>query len=58
MCRIRARYTKHGGETFDAPGEWLRWHEPGEQDHRDQKDAPYLKPSDEKKPEKLGGVRF
>jgi DNA helicase HerA-like ATPase len=58
MCRIRPRLTKHGGETFDAPQEWLKWHSDGEQSKRQQSDAPYLKPSSDKKPEKLGGVRF
>jgi DNA helicase HerA-like ATPase len=58
MCRIRPRLTRHGGETFDAPSEWLKWHSVGEQDKREMTDAPYLKPSSDKKPEKLGGVRF
>ena len=31
MCRIRPRLTKHGGETFDAPAEWMKWHSSGEQ---------------------------
>lgn len=58
MCRIRPRLTKHGGETFDAPGEWLKWHSPNETDKRDQDEAPYLKQSSEKETETLGGVRF
>lgn len=58
MCRIRPRITKHGGETFDAPGEWMKWHSAGETERREQDDAPYLKPSSEKEPETLGGVRF
>ncbi|MCA1612820.1 MAG: ATP-binding protein [Acidobacteria bacterium] len=29
MCRVRERLTRHGGETFDAPGEWARWHTEG-----------------------------
>ncbi len=58
MCRIRPRLTQHGGETFDAPGEWLKWHSEGEQAKRDHDDAPYLKKTDDKKPEKLGGVRI
>lgn len=58
MCRIRPRLTRHGGETFDAPSEWLKWHSVGEQDKRAMTDAPYLKPSSDKKPEKVGGVRI
>lgn len=58
MCRIRSRITKHGGETFDAPSEWMKWHSAGETGKREQDEAPYLKPSGDKKPEKLGGVRF
>ena len=27
MCRIRQRMTVHGGETFDAPAEWMNWFE-------------------------------
>lgn len=58
MCRIRSRLTKHGGETFDAPGEWLKWHSGGEQEKREMNDAPYLKPSSDKKPEKIGNIRI
>jgi DNA helicase HerA-like ATPase len=58
MCRIRPRLTKHGGETFDAPSEWLKWHSSGETSKREQDEAPYLKPSTDKEPETLGGVRF
>ncbi len=58
MCRIRPRITKHGGETFDAPAEWLRWHSSGESGKRDQDNAPYLKPTPEKKREKFGDVRI
>ena len=58
MCRIRQRLTQHGGETFDAPGEWLKWHSAGETGKREHDNAPYLKPTDGKKPEKIGGVRI
>jgi DNA helicase HerA-like ATPase len=58
MCRIRPRLTAHGGETFDAPGEWMKWHSAGEQSKREQADAPYLKQSSDKKPEKIGKVRI
>jgi len=58
MCRIRSRLTRHGGETFDAPDEWLKWHSSGEQDKRAQDNAPYLKPGSDKKPEKIGNIRI
>jgi uncharacterized protein len=58
MCRIRPRLTQHGGETFDAPGEWMKWHSSGEQSKRDHDNAPYLKPTNDKKPEKIGKIRI
>ncbi|HMS09811.1 MAG TPA: ATP-binding protein, partial [Pyrinomonadaceae bacterium] len=57
MCRIRPRLTAHGGETFDAPAQWLKWHNEGRA-KRDQDSAPYLKPDPDKKPEKLGSIRI
>jgi uncharacterized protein len=58
MCRIRPRLTQHGGETFDAPTEWMNWHSNDSQDKREQSDAPYLKPTSDKKPEKFGNIRI
>ncbi|CAN5474236.1 DUF87 domain-containing protein [soil metagenome] len=58
MCRIRQRLTAHGGETFDAPSEWMNWHSSDAQDKREQENAPYLKPTSDKKPEKIGGIRI
>ncbi len=58
MCRIRPRITKHGGETFDAPSEWMKWHSTSEMEKREQDEAPYLKPSSDKKPEKVGNIRI
>jgi hypothetical protein len=58
MCRIRARITEHGGETFDAPTEWMKYHSPESTDKREQDTAPYLKPSSDKKPEKIGNIRI
>lgn len=58
MCRIRKRLTVHGGETFDAPTEWMKWHSSDEQTRREQDDSPYLKPSSDKKPEKIGNIRI
>ncbi|MGB7068804.1 MAG: ATP-binding protein [Pyrinomonadaceae bacterium] len=56
MCRIRSRLTPHGGETFDAPSEWLQWHSAGERSKRERDGAPYLKPTSEKKREKVGNI--
>lgn len=58
MCRIRQRLTKHGGETFDAPDEWRRWHSPEESARRTMDEAPYVKPGSGKKPEKFGKIRI
>ena len=58
MCRIRSRLTAHGGETFDAPSEWANWHSTDSQDKREQENAPYLKPTSEKKTEKIGNIRI
>lgn len=58
MCRIRKRLTEHGGETFDAPSEWMKWHSSDSKDKRDQDNAPYLKQGSDKKPEKIGNIRI
>jgi DNA helicase HerA-like ATPase len=58
MCRIRQRLTAHGGETFDAPSEWMKWHSSDAQDKREQDNAPYLKQSSDKKQEKVGNIRI
>ncbi len=58
MCRIRKRLTEHGGETFDAPAEWLKWHSKGETEKRAIEDAVYMKESSDKKKEKVGDVRI
>ncbi|HWS87074.1 MAG TPA: ATP-binding protein [Pyrinomonadaceae bacterium] len=59
MCRVRERITKHGGETFDAPTEWARWHAPDSREHRDQ-DAAVLAapPAKPKKPERVRGFQI
>jgi DNA helicase HerA-like ATPase len=59
MCRIRERITKHGGETFDAPTEWARWHTPEEREHRDQDSAVLAAPpSKSKKVERIRGFQI
>lgn len=57
VCRIRPRITKHGGETFDAPGEWMNWHSSAQRSKREQDEAPYLKETSDKKSERIGGIR-
>lgn len=58
MCRIRGRLTRHGGETFDAPAEWAKWHSPDESEKRDEESAIYLKETKKKKTEKFGGIKI
>ncbi|MDQ3219687.1 MAG: ATP-binding protein, partial [Acidobacteriota bacterium] len=58
MCRIRPRLTAHGGVDLDAPSEWMNWHSSDSQDKREQENAPYLKPTSDKKPEKIGNIRI
>jgi DNA helicase HerA-like ATPase len=58
MCRVRERITRHGGETFDAPAEWAKWHTDAERTHRTQDNAVLSKPESTKKPEKVRGIRI
>ena len=58
MCRIRPRITRHGGETFDAPAEWARWHTGEERDKRTQDTAVLVKPASTRKVEKLRGIQI
>ena len=55
MCRIRSRLTAHGGETFDAPTEWQKWHSSGEQSKREMDNAIKMPPSSFKREEKVDG---
>lgn len=58
MCRIRSRLTKHGGETFDAPAEWAKWHSPEAASGREEESAVYMKESSKKPTEKIGGIKI
>ncbi len=58
MCRIRPRITAHGGETFDAPGEWMKWHSEGQKARRESDGAIFAKPEPKNKPEKIGNIRI
>jgi len=39
LARVRTRYTSHGGETKDAPAEWLKYLSPIEQEKREREVA-------------------
>ena len=58
MCRVRERITQHGGETFDAPDEWARWHSTSERLHREESEALVVKPTSAKKVEKIRGIQI
>ncbi|MBD0327352.1 MAG: ATP-binding protein, partial [Pyrinomonadaceae bacterium] len=58
MCRVRPRITRHGGETFDAPAEWAKWHTGDERDKRTQDNSVLVKPAATKKVEKLRGIQI
>ena len=54
MCRVRERLTRHGGETFDAPDEWARYHTKEARDRREQDAAILVSPARPKKTDKAG----
>ena len=59
MCRVRERITRHGGETFDAPSEWAKWHTKDEREHREQDSAVLASaPSKPKKVERVRGFQI
>jgi DNA helicase HerA-like ATPase len=58
MCRVRERITRHGGETFDAPAEWAKWHTAEEREKRTQDTAVLGKPGSGKKQEKVRGIQI
>lgn len=58
LCRVRERITRHGGETFDAPAEWAKYHSAPEREHRQQDNAVLVKPDAGKKTEKVRGIRI
>ncbi|MFY9223550.1 MAG: ATP-binding protein [Blastocatellia bacterium] len=55
MCRVRKRLTTHGGQTFDAPSEWLNWHSNTKQQAVQQERSSLLK-SGGKPREQIGGI--
>jgi hypothetical protein len=40
LCQVRARLTKHGGTTLNAPDEWQKHFHPHHQQARELADAP------------------
>jgi hypothetical protein len=56
LCRVRPRLTAHGGETIDAPAEWLKWGSREETGKRAQDNAFLINRGSGKPPEKLGGI--
>ncbi len=59
MCRVRERLTRHGGETFDAPDEWARWHSESARRGREQDEAVLAtNPAPSKKIEKIRGFQI
>jgi DNA helicase HerA-like ATPase len=39
LCRVRPRYTRHGGQTMNAPVEWTNYFDPDEQARRERNSA-------------------
>jgi DNA helicase HerA-like ATPase len=46
LVRVRTRISHHGGETMDAPDEWLRWFSPQAETSRDQEEALLVDPTE------------
>jgi len=57
LCRIRKRLTKHGGETLDAPEEWMKYFSESVRLRNEQAKAPYLKPTPKENSERFGKYR-
>ncbi|MBI4640499.1 MAG: ATP-binding protein [Candidatus Tectomicrobia bacterium] len=53
LCRVRRRDTAHGGETLDAPAEWLKYFSEENQNHREQDQSLLIR---QQKREKIKGV--
>ncbi len=45
LCKVRSRWTKHGGETMDAPSEWLKYFQTHRQESRAMEQAPVSIPN-------------
>ena len=58
MCRVRERWTRHGGETFDAPAEWAAWHSDDARLKREEEGAVLATPTSKTKVEKIRGIQM
>jgi DNA helicase HerA-like ATPase len=45
LCQVRQRHTRHGGETHNAPDEWMKHFEPSEVAQRERRASLHLKPN-------------
>lgn len=52
MCKVRPRLTRHGGETLDAPNEWMQYFSPQRRNQRKLQDAPL---ADQPRPQRSKG---
>jgi DNA helicase HerA-like ATPase len=52
LAAVRQRITTHGGETIDAPSEWLKYFSASSRDQRERDSAPMVKPQPK------GGVKI
>lgn len=50
LCRVRARHTRHGAETSDAPAAWMRYSSGSERSRREREEALPAQPPRGKKP--------
>jgi hypothetical protein len=55
-CRVRERWTRHGGETLDAPAEWLDYFTPRAQRAEAEQRAVLIKLPGAKKRESVRGI--
>ncbi len=52
LCRVRSRLTRHGGETLNAPDEWMRYFSQQRREARRQEKAPI---ADQPRPKRRKG---
>jgi DNA helicase HerA-like ATPase len=58
LCRIRKRLTEHGGETLDAPKEWVAYFSESAKQKTEQANAPYVRPATEENNEEFEGFKI
>jgi DNA helicase HerA-like ATPase len=57
MCQVRKRFTRHGGETIDAPMEWAKFYSDTSRARRDEERAILVKPQP-KSGGRIGGIEI